>query len=89
MKIDEFMEETKKLENFYGKELTEEQKTIWFENLNKISLERYRCIIGALYRKNKYFPSLADIIQLNDELGMKTWRDFAVATRKHQSPCAT
>lgn len=71
MKIDEFMEETKKLERFYSKELTEEQKKIWFENLKKLTLLRYQYIIGVIYRKNKYFPSLADIIQLNDELGMK------------------
>ena len=71
MKLDEFTIETSKMERFYGKELSEEQQKIWFENLKKISVERYRYIIGALYRKNKYFPSLADIIQLNDELGMK------------------
>lgn len=68
---EEFVNETSKMERFYGKELSEEQQKIWFENLKKISVERYRYIIGALYRKNKYFPSLADIIQLNDELGMK------------------
>lgn len=68
---EEFVNETSKMERFYGKELSEEQQKIWFENLKKISVERYRCIIGALYRKNKYFPSLADIIQLNNELGMK------------------
>ena len=71
MKIDEFMEETKKLERFYSKELTEEQKTIWFENLKKLTLQRYQYIIGVIYRKNKYFPTLADILQINDETGMK------------------
>lgn len=71
MKIDEFMEETKKLERFYSKELTEEQKKIWFENLKKLTLLRYQYIIGVIYRKNKYFPTLADIIQINDETGMK------------------
>lgn len=71
MKIDEFMEETKKLERFYSKELTEEQKKIWFENLKKLTLPRYQYIIGVIYRKNKYFPTLADILQINDETGMK------------------
>lgn len=71
MKIDEFMEETKKLERFYSKELTEEQKKIWFENLKKLTLLRYQYIIGVIYRKNKYFPTLADIIQINEETGMK------------------
>ena len=71
MKIDEFMEETKKLERFYSKELTEEQKKIWFENLKKLTLQRYQYIIGVIYRKNKYFPTLADILQINDETGMK------------------
>lgn len=71
MKIDEFMEETKKLERFYSKELTEEQKKIWFENLKKLTLLRYQYIIGVIYRKNKYFPTLADILQINEETGMK------------------
>lgn len=71
MKIEEFREETEKLERFYGKELSEEQQKIWYENLKKISAERYRYIIGVIYRKNKYFPSLSDIIQINDETGMK------------------
>lgn len=71
MKLDEFTIETAKMERFYGKELTEEQSKIWFENLKKLTLKRYQYIIGVIYRKNKYFPTLADILQINEETGMK------------------
>ena len=38
MKIDEFMETVKQIENFYGKEMTDEQKKIWFDNLKNMSI---------------------------------------------------
>lgn len=71
MLFNEFIEETRKIERFYGKELSEEQQKIWFENLKKINIERYKYLIGEMYRKNKYFPTLAEIFQLNEAIGIK------------------
>ena len=49
MKIDEFMETIKQIENFYGKEMIDEQKKIWYENLKNMKEGRNDLCILALY----------------------------------------
>lgn len=69
MKIDEFTEETEKLERFYGKEIPEEQKKIWYKEFKNTSIERYKYIIGIVYRTMKFLPKLADLIEINTNSG--------------------
>lgn len=69
MKIEEFMNEVKQLENFYGKELTEEQKQIWYKEVRYIELPRFKYIETQIYKTLKFMPKLADIIEINSNLG--------------------
>ena len=50
MKMEEFFEVVQEMENFYGKEMTTEQKKIWYENLKNIGATRFRYIIANLYK---------------------------------------
>ena len=69
MKIDEFMETVKQMENFYGKDMSDEQKKIWFENLKSMNINRFKYVIANLYKTSKFIPKLADIFELNSTLG--------------------
>lgn len=63
------MNEVKQLENFYGKELTDEQKQIWFKELKNLEILRFKHIEGQIYKTLKFMPKLADIIEINSNLG--------------------
>lgn len=69
MKIEEFFEVVQEMENFYGKEMTTEQKKIWYENLKNIGATRFRYIIANLYKTSKFLPKLADIFEMNISIG--------------------
>lgn len=69
MKFEEFMEETEKIENFYNKEITDEQKKIWFSELKGMDIKRFKYVISQVYRTCKFLPKLADIIEINTSLG--------------------
>lgn len=69
MKIEEFMNEIKQIENFYDKQLTDEQKQIWFKELKYIELKRFKYIEAQIYKTLKFMPKLADIIEINSNLG--------------------
>ena len=69
MKIEDFNKETQQLERFYEKEIPEEQKKIWYEEFKRMNIERYRYIIGQAYRKSKFIPKLADMIEINKNCG--------------------
>ena len=69
MTIDEFTNTTKQLENFYGKEMIDEQKQIWFKELRNLDIARFRYIIAQVYRTSKFMPKLADILEINSNLG--------------------
>lgn len=64
----EFIEETGKLEKYYGKELETFQLKIWKEELGHLSLTRYRQIIRQIFKISKFMPKLADIIEINSSL---------------------
>ena len=66
MTIDEFKHETKRLEELYGKELNETQIGFWFESLKEYTLQQYISGVGAYAKKNKYFPTIADMISSID-----------------------
>ena len=71
MKIDEFMQVTKEIENFYQKEMTEEQKKIWFENLKSMDIKRFSYLVSLAYKTYKFIPKLADIMELNINTGVR------------------
>ena len=70
MKIEEFDEETRKLEKFYDKEIPEEQRKIWYEEFKGISITRYKYLISQVYRKCKFMPKLAYMIEINKTAGV-------------------
>ena len=69
MTIDEFITTTTEIENFYQKEISEEQKKIWFQELRKMDIKRFKYVISQAYRTCKFIPKLADIIEINTSLG--------------------
>lgn len=70
MTLEEFDTETQKLENFYEKQIPNEQRKIWFSEFKKINITRYRYIIGQAYRQCKFMPKLADMIEINKTAGV-------------------
>ena len=70
MTLEEFDTETQKLENFYEKQIPDEQRKIWFSEFKKINITRYRYIIGQAYRQCKFMPKLADMIEINKTAGV-------------------
>lgn len=68
MQISEFIEETSKIEQYFVKELDDYQREIWYNELKDIDLNRYRQIIRQVFRKCKFMPKLADILDINDTL---------------------
>lgn len=67
MQIDEFIEATGRLEKYYGKEYTGEQRKIMFEELQNLNIERYKQLIAMLIRKSKYLPKVADFTEVDIE----------------------
>lgn len=68
MEISEFVEETSKLEKFYGKEMEDVQRKIWYQEFKNLSINRYRQIIMQAYRQCKFMPKLADIYEIQNTL---------------------
>lgn len=68
MEISEFIEATSRIENYFGKEYTTEQRRIMYEELKTMNIERYRQLITAVIRKSKYLPKIADFIEADKEL---------------------
>lgn len=68
MILGDFIEATAKLEAYYEKEYTDEQRKIMFEELKNLSIERYRKIISQCIRSCKFLPKVADIIKANGDI---------------------
>jgi len=66
MTLEEFLKDTKQIENYYGKEYNEDQKKIMYENLKPLPIARYRMIIAQIFRNCQYMPNLAKIIEMNN-----------------------
>lgn len=69
MKIEEFSKVIEQMEKFYQKEITDEQKQIWYKELRNLDLARFNYIIAQIYRTLKFMPKLADILEINANLG--------------------
>lgn len=63
----EFIEATTRLEQYYGKEYTNEQRQIMFDELQNFPIERYRQLISMLIRKSKFLPKVADFTEVDIE----------------------
>lgn len=67
MQIDEFINATSRLEKYYDKEYTTEQRKIMFDELQNLSIERYKQLISTLIRKSKFLPKVVDFAEVNME----------------------
>ena len=67
MQINEFIEATARLETYYDKEYTTEQRSIMYEELKNLDITRYRQLISVVLRKCKFMPKLADFNEANIE----------------------
>ena len=68
MTIGEFIEATNRLENYYGKEYTKEQLKIMHEELQDLSIDRYKQLISAIMKKSKFLPKIADFLEVDNEI---------------------
>ena len=68
MVLVEFINETSRIEQFFSKELTKIQRDEWFRELKKISIQRYRQIVQEIFRKCKFMPKLADVLEIQNSL---------------------
>lgn len=58
----EFEDITTRLCNLFNKELNETQMNFWFKNLKDKEAVIYRRAIGEYAKKNKYMPTISDIL---------------------------
>lgn len=72
MQISEFVEETTKIEKYFIKNLDEYQRKIWYEELKNMDIARYRQIIRETFRKCKFMPKLADILDIQESMPYRT-----------------
>ena len=63
----EFVEITSKLENYYGKEYSKEQRKIMFSELSNLDIDRYRKLVSVVLRKCKFLPKIVDFIEADKE----------------------
>lgn len=84
MKIEEFDEEIDKIERFYQKQgaITDEQRQIWYRELKNLDIARFKYIIAQIYRTSKFMPKLADLLEINANLGYSQAKK-----EKNQSNC--
>ena len=64
----EFIETTSRLEKYYDKTYTKDQLQIMFKELKEMGIDRYRQLISAIIRKNKFLPKVADFIEMDKEI---------------------
>ena len=60
----QFIEITSRMEKYYEKELNQEQRRFWFENLKNMPVENYRKISYELMKNCKYLPRYADVQEI-------------------------
>ena len=68
MTLGEFIEANNRLESYYEKEYTTEQRQIMYEELKNLSVERYKKVIAQCIRTCKFMPKIADIVKANMEI---------------------
>ena len=64
MTFEEFIIETKTLEEFYNKDYNLTQRKIWYEELSSYSQEKYRKAISNVCKTMQYRPTLSQMIDV-------------------------
>ena len=67
MQINEFIEATARLEDYYGKEYTKQQRQIMFDELKHLDIARYKKLVSTVLRTCKYLPKISDFIEADKE----------------------
>ena len=67
MQISEFVEATTRIEAYYGKEYTTEQRKIMYEELQGFTIERYKQLISVVLKKCEFRPKIVDFINADLE----------------------
>ena len=76
MKVNEFIMATSKLEKYFEKEYTNEQRQIMYEELKEMSLEKYQESIKDCIKTCKFLPKLAEILGKTERLSNFEARDY-------------
>ena len=63
MTEEEFIIRTKKLEDYFGKDLNITQRKMWFEELKHYDVNRYEKAINFLCMTSRYRPLLNEVIE--------------------------
>ena len=77
MEINEFIKATSKLEQYFEKEYSNEQRQIMFEEVKNMSLEKYQEAVNNCIRNCKFLPKLADILGKQERLSNFESRDYS------------
>lgn len=64
MIIDEFLNELKRVENFYNKEYNEVQKQEMFKFFSNTTTARFKFILSKVYQKCAYLPNLSQLVEI-------------------------
>lgn len=68
MQINEFIEASNRMERYYDKDYTTEQRQIMFEELKDWNINKYRKAVSIAIRNCKFLPKVSDIIQASTEI---------------------
>lgn len=77
MILSEFVEATSRLETYYEKEYTDEQRKIMFEEVKNMPIKKYQESINRCIRTCKFLPKLADIIGKQERSSNFEARDYS------------
>lgn len=67
MQINEFIDITNRVETYFAKEYSIEQRKIMFEELEYLSTERYGQLVSTVIKNCKFLPKVADFIEADRE----------------------
>lgn len=76
MQINEFIEVTSRVERYFEKEYTTEQRKIMYEQLRGIDVKRYIDITTQCLKTCKFLPKLADIFKAKTDISEVGRNDF-------------
>ena len=77
MEINEFIEVTNRIEQYFDKEYSNEQRQIMYEELKNMSKEKYKIAVNECIKKCKYLPKLADILPKKERYSNFESRDYS------------
>lgn len=68
MQYKEFYDYVQGIQNFYGKELSEKELEVWYENLKFMTIERFNYIISEIYKTSPFLPRLSQILEIHNSI---------------------